>query len=68
MPSSHADNLQTLIESSCITCHDEYTETRLDLTKLDQNFEDVDSFRMWTNIFDRISSGEMPPESEPRPD
>ncbi|PHQ34898.1 DUF1592 domain-containing protein [Rhodopirellula bahusiensis] len=65
---SHADDLQPLIESSCIACHDENTETRLDFTKLDRNFEDASTFRAWVNIVDRISSGEMPPESEPRPD
>ena len=66
--SIQADDLQPLIESSCIGCHDENTETRLDFTKLDRKFEDADTFRAWVNIVDRISSGEMPPASEPRPD
>ena len=65
---AEADEIQPLIESSCIGCHDENTETRLDFTKLDRNFEDSDTFRAWVNIVDRIRKGEMPPASEPRPD
>ena len=66
--STEADELQPLIESSCIGCHDENTETRLDFTKLDRDFEDSDTFRAWVNIVDRVRKGEMPPASEPRPD
>lgn len=69
VPLSQADEkLQPLIESSCIACHDENTETRLDLTKLGRDFEDADTFRTWVGVFDRVSSGEMPPASEARPD
>ena len=63
----HADDLQTLIDSSCIACHDQHTETRLDFTRLDRNFDHADTYRMWVTIHDRIQSGEMPPASEPRP-
>jgi len=65
---AEADEIQPLIESSCIGCHDENTETRLDFTKLDRYFEDADTFRAWVNIVDRIRKGQMPPASEPRPD
>lgn len=64
----HGDDLQSFIKSSCIACHDENTETRLDFTKLHRDFEDTDTYRIWVNIFDRIRDGEMPPASEPRPD
>ena len=60
-----ADEIQPLIESSCIACHDENTETRLDFTKLNRDFEDSDTFRAWVNIVDRVRKGEMPPASEP---
>ena len=46
---AEADEIQPLIESSCIGCHDENTETRLDFTKLDRNFEDSDTFRVLMN-------------------
>jgi len=65
---AEADEIQPLIESSCIGCHDVNTETRLDFTKLDRDFEDANTFRAWVNIVDRIRKGEMPPASEPRPD
>ena len=65
---AQADEIQLLIESSCIGCHDENTETRLDFSKLDRDFEDANTFRAWVNIVDRIRKGEMPPASEPRPD
>ena len=65
---AEADEIQPLIESSCIGCHDENTGTRLDFTKLDQDFEDADTFRTWVNIVDHIRKGEMPPASEPRPE
>ncbi len=65
---TEADEVQTLIESSCMACHDENTDTRLDFTKLDRDFEDADTFRTWVAVLDRIQDGEMPPASEPRPD
>ena len=66
--SAEADEVQPLIKSSCIGCHDENTETRLDFTRLDRNFENADTFRVWVNVVDRIRTGEMPPASEPPPD
>ena len=60
--------LNTLIQDSCIDCHDENTETRIDFTDLDQNFKDPSTFRSWVQIVDRLQKDEMPPASEPRPD
>ena len=65
---TRADDLQPLIDSSCTVCHDENTETRLDFSKLNRDFEDADTFRTWVKVFDRVDKGEMPPSSEPRPD
>ena len=60
--------LNTLLQNSCIDCHDKNTETGLDLTSIDRNFQNPRTFHTWIKIVDRISSGEMPPASEPRPD
>ena len=60
--------LTTLIQNSCIDCHNENTETRLDFTDLDKDFKDANTFRAWVKIVDRIQKKEMPPASEPRPD
>ncbi|MFK7820232.1 MAG: DUF1592 domain-containing protein [Planctomycetaceae bacterium] len=57
-----------LLEASCIGCHDENTDTRLDLTSLSNDLSSVDTFRTWEKIFDRVDRGEMPPQSEPKPD
>jgi len=56
-----ANELDSLIQSACIDCHDANTETRLDFTALGKDFEDKQSFRTWVHVFDRIQSGEMPP-------
>ena len=59
-----ATDLDALIESSCIDCHDANTETLLDFTTLGKDFENAESFRIWVRVFDRIKSGEMPPPGE----
>jgi hypothetical protein len=64
---SFATDLDTLIQSSCIECHDADTETRLDFTTLGKDFENAESYRKWVHVFDRIKSGEMPPPEEIRP-
>ncbi|MEO1523870.1 MAG: DUF1592 domain-containing protein [Planctomycetota bacterium] len=61
-------SLEPLLESSCVGCHDSGTETGLDLTEIPDNLADPDTFRVWERVFDRVATGEMPPESEERPD
>lgn len=56
-----------LIESACIHCHDSSTETSLDLTELEFAVDDPQRFEKWEQVYDRVNSGEMPPESEERP-
>ncbi len=58
----------TLIDNACIHCHDDGTDTPLDFTKLGHDLGNVDTFRRWERVYDRIRNGEMPPESEGRPD
>ena len=62
-----ATDLDALIQSSCIECHDADTETHLDFTALGRDFESAESFRKWVHVFDRIKSGEMPPPGETQP-
>ncbi|MFN3190593.1 MAG: DUF1592 domain-containing protein [Aureliella sp.] len=57
-----------LLKSSCIYCHDQDSDNGLDLESLAFSIADVDGFARWEQIYDRIESGEMPPESEERPD
>jgi hypothetical protein len=65
--STLADDLDALIQSSCIGCHDAETETRLDFTTLGEDVEDAETFRAWVRVFDRIQRGEMPPASAVQP-
>ena len=64
-----------LLEASCVGCHDSNTETGLNLQSLlaqvsteGDNLVRAANFRSWVNVFDRLRAGEMPPESEQRPD
>ncbi|MEO2017619.1 MAG: DUF1587 domain-containing protein, partial [Fuerstiella sp.] len=63
-----ATDLDSLVQTSCVACHDADTETRLDFTTLGRNFEDADSFRQWVKVYDRVKRGEMPPPEETQPD
>ena len=49
------DGIQSFIEESCISCHDNDTETRLDLTSLGYDLEDEQVFRTWVQVFDRAA-------------
>lgn len=62
-----ATDLDALIGSSCIDCHDANTETRLDFTTLGNDFDNAETFRQWVRVFDRIENGEMPPPGETQP-
>ncbi len=64
---AHAQ-VKMLIETSCIHCHDESTDTALNFEALDFDLKNEKSFSMWERIHDRVASGEMPPEDEVRPD
>ncbi len=57
-----------LLERSCLGCHDGETGTPLDLEGAGFDLSDPDAFRVWEKVFDRVSKGEMPPASEPRPE
>jgi len=52
----------SIIESSCTECHngvDLYGG--LDLNTLSKDLVDIETLRTWTQILDRVNSGEMPP-------
>ena len=61
-------DVEPLIKSSCIQCHDAETETALNFNSLGHDLADTDTFRAWERVFDRIQAGEMQPDSEDRPD
>ncbi len=57
------------LEKNCIECHDaEAKKGGLDLTALMSDLTDAKSFETWVKVFDRTSSGEMPPKKKARPE
>ena len=60
--------IDAFVQDTCIACHDEHTETRLDLTSLKGDFDDEKAFRKWVHVFDRVKRGEMPPAEGATPD
>jgi len=62
------DVVSPLIEASCLDCHADGSDTGLDLESLKFELSDRHAFETWVKVFDRAGSGQMPPESEDRPD
>jgi len=53
----------------CVKCHGEKKQKGdLRLDTLPADFVGMSSSTHWTDILDRMNSGEMPPEKEPRPE
>jgi hypothetical protein len=56
------------LRTHCFDCHSgSDAESGLDLTELASDFGRPDSFARWEQIHDRVSKGEMPPESTTLP-
>jgi mono/diheme cytochrome c family protein len=67
VPTDFDKTVQPFLQANCIRCHGEKKhkgELRLDT--LSRDFA-AGSAARWGDVMDRISSGEMPPEKEPRP-
>ena len=60
--------VKPLVNESCIDCHDGSEENGLNFKSLGSDLSDAATFRKWERIYDRVSKGEMPPESEARPE
>lgn len=57
------------LDQHCIECHDaDVKKGGLDLTALETEFADGESFATWVKVHDAISKGEMPPKKKARPD
>jgi hypothetical protein len=65
MAEAPAGDIASFIEENCVACHDAgTTEGDLDLEALAMDLEDADNFHSWERIYDRVRTGEMPPEEE----
>src|SRR5580704_474524 len=73
-PAPHADspalpgNLHAFFEAYCFDCHgDSEQKGNLRLDTLSPDFSDPALAREWIEVFDRLSTGRMPPKKKPRP-
>lgn len=66
--SLHAAEPPGFFQKHCYHCHDASTkEAGLDLGALTRDPPNGENFMRWVKIYDRVSSGEMPPKDQPRP-
>jgi mono/diheme cytochrome c family protein len=57
------------LEEHCFECHDDTTQKGgLRLDNLAPTFADDGAGHTWVDVFDKLSSNEMPPKKKPRPD
>ncbi len=61
-------DLEQLIQSSCLDCHDDGTDTRLNFNALSKDFQNPQAFQEWVHIYDRVKKGEMPPADSAVPE
>ena len=59
------DSLRTFFGQYCSDCHaDGAAEGGLELDKLSSDLDTDATFASWVRIYDRVQSGEMPPEDD----
>lgn len=60
--------LRKLVDQHCVRCHGpDVQRARLRLDNLSVKLEDRNTAAVWVKVLDRVSRGEMPPKSRPRP-
>ncbi len=60
-------DVRSLIDTSCIHCHDAETKTSLNMEELSYDLADPSAFHQMVKLYDKVADREMPPRSEPRP-
>jgi hypothetical protein len=59
---------QAFIDAHCAGCHDDIEKkANLDLTSLALEPDNAKNFATWVKVYERVSSGEMPPKKKARP-
>lgn len=62
-------SLSSFLKDQCLGCHaGDSGRGGLDLKRLGTNLQDAELARRWSRVYDRVTAGEMPPKSKPRPD
>ena len=65
---SFEQDLKPLVRDSCVRCHGVRTVTPLNLVDLGYDLTDHETVATWEKVYDRLSRGEMPPDTAPQPD
>ena len=66
---AQGDGVQAFLERHCLECHESVTKKGgLDLTELAFDLATPQVFSRWVAVHDRVSAGEMPPKTKPRPE
>lgn len=61
--------LRPFLRQNCVRCHGEEKQSGdLRLDTLEADFDSSVNASVWIEVMDKLNLGEMPPESEPRPD
>jgi hypothetical protein len=67
-PVGAAEPDKSFVVDHCTGCHNaEEKKGRLDLTRLAFNPKDTANQAVWVKVYDRVTAGDMPPRSRPRP-
>jgi len=61
-------DITPLVKTSCLRCHGDRTVTPLNLARLGFDLTDHETYRAWEKVYQRLSTGEMPPATSPQPD
>jgi mono/diheme cytochrome c family protein len=68
VPGSFGATVKPLIDAHCVDCHGADThKAGLRLDTLAADFRDEKAAVTWTHVFDKITTGEMPPKKRERP-
>jgi hypothetical protein len=66
--SDYDDQVRPFLARHCLECHGaEKTKGKLRLDQLAADFDNPVSTERWQKVLKRLQTGEMPPESKPRP-
>jgi len=61
-------SVRSFLDRHCLECHDAETKKgQLDFTALRLNLTNAENFSAWVKVHDRVRTGEMPPQKQPRP-
>src|SRR5262245_23873464 len=65
---SYDKHVRPFLAQHCVGCHGgEMPKRNLDLPQLPVDFANLPIQKQWLTVLERIESGEMPPNSKPRP-